>query len=352
MWSPGVRIALTPFILAAACGSTTAAGGVGSDFWTTPGHCLRVTVNNVEVMMGEPDGSMPEADESPFCALLGLAVSVASASLVGTGITSVCSALTALERRQQQHLPEAPDLAVGIEVEGQILHQSPTLFDSYAGTLGHSILLPAGSVPTEGIKLAVLDVDEGAAPQMLGSFRVTRTHLDQLRGAGLQRLADFGPNVGSLELTLEEYAPPEPQQFVLAARDGQRLLPLSIPAGAVVRVAVSGRYRFSQRRTDPEIGPEGWPGSAGHDGNRQVTPLRGALHAAAYAGIGDGVDSEVFLVPACVRIMSAPAGFLLVGINDQGNTRDNSGELTFSVAITVPTPEEWSKATSLVGCAE
>jgi hypothetical protein len=311
-------------------------------FWQS-GACLRLTVKNLEVAASDYDGPAPEERSSLFCSILGAGAAVA-AGVVSAGaaaphayssIKSVCEGIGDAASggpRQRQRRAEAPDIAVGIKVGDRVLHRSPTLWDSYAGDFGHAILIPAAAVPQDGIKLVVLD-DDPPSYQELGSFRLGRDRLTQMRNAGLQRLADFGPNVGSLEIVVDDYEAPPASRTRFDVRGKRALAEIAVPAGAILQVSARGSYTV---REGEKIGPLGSPGSGAN-----LKPLEKQRHGAAYAAVGDGTESRFVPVPDCRRIVSAPPGYVVYGINDSGFDKDNRGTIDFAVEMRLPTPREW-----------
>jgi hypothetical protein len=256
---------------------------------------------------------------------------------------SVCESIGDAGGRggQPHRRAEAPDIAIGIKVGDRVVHRSPTLWDSYAGDFGHAMLVPVAAVPEQGIKLVVLD-DDPPGYQEIGSFRLSRDRLAQMRNAGLQRLSDFGPNVGSLEIDVTDFVAPRPASGRLDVASVRAVAPVAVPAGAVVIVRAKGSYSVREGETITPLG-SGAPGT-------NLAPLAKARHGAAYVAVGDGNESKFVPIPDCRVLVSAPPGYLVYGVNDAGRRDDNRGRLDLTIETQQPTPREWASGFRVEGC--
>ncbi len=332
----------TALLKTATCGALLLAGCAHD---RPRNETLRLRIENVQSQMGDIDPSEPPPQGSLFCALLGTAVSLATDG-IGGAVTSVCDSMSSNGRRSDRRA-EAPDITIGLKIGNHVVYRSPTNYNTISASSGHSFAIPLRALKPEGLFVIVEDEDEGGKSyEQLGSFRITKRELVGLRGRGLLRLAKEGPNTADLEVVVEKFVGATASRRLLAS-EGHARVDVEVPGGAVVEVRASGRYYVDSRGAMDPVGHVNGDGE-----NYAVPPLATALHGAAFVAIGDGKDAKYFLVPSCVLIVGAPAGFVVVGINDNGNRTDNSGFVDFSVTVRSPAAEEWGGDAVAAPCQE
>lgn len=145
-----------------------------------------LTIDTVRVSPQRPgaagkwDGVAKEA--SSQCGFVKTAVTFLASPVAGMLAAGLCNAKAG---EQIERDPQAPDLVLMLETAEHVF-RTPIVRDSYYHDFSYSFLIPTRDIPTNGIKLKIVDQD-GEVPsegELMGRFWFDKTELTK---SGLQR---------------------------------------------------------------------------------------------------------------------------------------------------------------------
>jgi hypothetical protein len=324
-----------------------------------------IRVDSVRVSATRPSGEpwdgaepVPPRDDGG-CGLVAAIVTAGAsgaawgvpAPVAGKAAEYLCRA-SEPEPRQQEKEPGNPDLQVRLSAATDQPYATEIVKDSTQATFVHPFLVPVAAIPPDGLRLEVVDADEGDAGDQIATVRLSA-------GEALAALASpthivakrQAPCLDALELVISEYRAVTPATVVMQASEGtKRVDGDELLAGEVVRVTASGRYQVGSYYDSP-LSPAGYPGGGPRSYNFQYEPLKSASHGCGFALVGHRMR-EATVVGPCGSFLSTTSGPVVVGVNDT-DPGNNSGQATFTVERRPPTVDEWAHQ-RIVGndCAE
>lgn len=350
-------VATVVFIVMSGGGSanpgTPAAGAVASAAAAAPPappppqmpKRIVLRIERVQVAVGgrEWDGPVAEVSYKKICQ--DLASAVASVKPVAALGGLACDLLGNSKQRQSD--PREPDLRIELR-SGPVIYTSYVAPDRRAHQFGYSFVIPDESIPTQGLVLAVLDDDDGAmGGEEISSIRLSRDQLIAL--ATTSDVASLSAEaLNLLEITVTPHdGKLRKVEFDLATNSGgETVRGIAVNAGDVVRIEASGTWQIGTYNNEL-LGPDGFTDGRLHSSNLPLFPS--AAHGSTVALVGQQGELLALPVQPCVRVVSAFAGVIWVGINDR-KFSDNVGSARIRVFTRAPKPAEWASPKALLGC--
>lgn len=302
-------------------------------------------IERVQVAAGgrEWDGPVAEVSYRKIC--LDLAGAVASVKPVAALGGLACDLLGNSKQRQSD--PREPDLRIELR-SGPVVYTSYVAPDRRAHQFGYSFVIPDESIPTQGLVLAVLDDDDGAmGGEEIGSVRLSRDQLIAL--ATTSDVASLSAEALNLfEITVTPHdGQLRKAEFDLATNSGGEIVRgIAVNAGDVVRIEAAGTWQIGTYHNE-FLGPEGFTDGRLRDYNLPLVPSE--AHGSTVALVGQQGKQLILPVQPCVRVVSAFAGVIWVGINDR-KFSDNVGSAHIRVFTRAPKPAEWASPKVFLGC--
>jgi len=232
-----------------------------------------------------------------------------------------------------------PDLEVHVSAGTGVTYASETAYDTADAPLRYQIAVPTAAIPSDGLRIEVVDADAGRTPELIGSIRLSRADLERALSTPTHLLVLREGALSRLEIAVSPYAPLEISGASMAAKEGfHNVGARELYAGEIVELQAEGAYTVGTWYDKP-IGPMGYPSGSARGYNLDIEPFHSAPHACAVATVGVGHLQGVLVTPK-QRFVSRVAGPLRLGVNDN-DPSNNHGTLTFKGATRAPTPEEW-----------
>jgi hypothetical protein len=283
------------------------------------------------------DGSAPE-DNGVACAFAGLGATWAWSSTAGSAVERVCDTLTRDGQKERQS--EDPDLELRVSAGTGATYASHSARDVTEETVKYEIVVPAGAIPADGLRVEVVDLDAHASAQSIGVVRLRRADISRLLADPDRMLVVSDGAVRKLEIIASEYTPTRLTSTAISAKEGlHRAGTRAVFAGEVVKLAASGNYTVGTWYDDA-IGPMGYPSQHARGYNLRREPFRSAPHACAVVTI-DALDKlHGELVRPERTFLARVAGPLRFGVNDN-DPANNHGSVAFQGSTRAPTAQEW-----------
>ena len=303
-------------------------------------------IERVQVAAGgrEWDGPVAEVTLKKICQDVAGAVGSVKPALGGLGGLA-CGLLG--DSKQRQSDPREPDLRIELR-SGPVVYTSYVAPDRRAHQFGYSFVIPDESIPAQGLVLAVLDDDDGAlGGEEISSIRLSRDQL--IAWATTGGVASL--TAEALKLFEITVTPHDGQlrkvEFDLATNSGgDTVRGIAVNAGDVVRIEASGAWQIGTYHNEV-LGPDGFTDGRLRDYNLPLFPRQ--AHGSTVALLGQQGKQLVLPIQPCVRVVSAFAGVIWVGINDR-KFNDNVGSAHIRVFTRAPKPAEWASPQALLGC--
>ncbi len=182
--------------------------------------------------------------------------------------------------------------------------------DTASRSLQYEFVVPLAAIPSDGLRVEVLDDDREQQPELVGSMRLSRQELTNAYRSGSKLLVLADGAVRRLEVVVSGYGPVEDIDLPRRASDGPAAVGRGAQAGEVVRVRASGTFKVGSwfdETLDPGCTP------------------------ALRRGEVIGLDRT---------FVATHAGALSVGLNDK-DLSNNEGQVKFQISRRAPTVEEW-----------
>jgi hypothetical protein len=300
-----------------------------------------IRVDAVQVAKVQPGTEAPwdraDKHDGSECGLLGAVAGAVVTPIVGNGLEYLCQVEDRSKHTEKD--PSDPDLAVRLAA-GDAAYETYTALNSAGHVFGSQFVVPLGAIPPEGLTLTVIDRDADSY-DLIGQVRLTRQQLSGVAASPTPVLSLTSGAIQRLDIVVATLdGRPEELSVPMNAKVGTvpaRFRP--VRAGEVVEIFADGHYRIGTVNDDL-IDPRGLPADRLREYNFENEPFRSAPHGSALALIGRGDAKQGLVVAPCGHTIAKVSGPLAVGVNDT-DPANNRGDLSFSVRVRPPTPEEW-----------
>lgn len=296
-------------------------------------------MSRVEVTPTKASGATWDGQQersSNGCGLASLLGESTAGPLGGAVATFICQSDT----KQAEREPQAPDIMVHVKI-GELTFRTPIAMNTYAEAFDYAVVVPLLALGPMGVEIEVRDHDKDAeSGELIGRLMFTRSDLERARRQTPPLLVGSDTHVKRMEIAVLPYsAPAGPTSVELAVSQQSQDTALTVRAGELVTISAAGRFSVA---SDGEfISVRGYP--SGEKQNYNLEDFATLAHGAAVAFIGGTTATRTaLLVENCIEVVAPHPGPLQVGINDS-DPGNNSGSVTFDVAISLPTVEQWKR---------
>jgi len=306
-----------------------------------------IRVDNVEVSAFHPgtqetwDGEAPETDPAAVCKLVALGTGLVN-PVLGAGTEAICGFS---QPAQVERSPTNPDLQLRLSAGQSTKYESFVESDQLAHNFSYEFVIPTNAIPSDGLRLDVLDAEGDGEPETIGSVRLSAAMLAGTFASPAKLLTLQPGAVTRLEIVVSQYAPLTiPQTQTSAKITPLQIAKRALMAGEVVSIHTAGSYTVGSWFTD-QVDPSGYPNDAAKGFNFKQPPFDAAPHACAIALIGKDREFEGVVIRTERRFVVAHGGPLRLGLNDT-DPDNNEGWFSFGGSARAPTVGEWLKAAS------
>lgn len=245
-----------------------------------------------------------------------------------------------MQAPQGERNPGNPDLQLRLSAGPKTRYESFIERDEVAGNFSYEFVVPTKAIPSDGLRLDVLDAEADGEPEMIGGVRLPAAVLAHALESPNRLLTLNGGAVSKLEVVVGPYTP----LVIPTTRLGANIKPTAVAgrpliAGEVARIHTTGSYTVG-RHFDEPITPAGYPHGAATGYNFEQPPFASAPHACAIALIGAGHTVEGVVVGTERLFLVAHSGSLRIGLNDT-DPENNEGWFSFDTVTRAPSTSEW-----------